>query len=318
MPILSAAEMSEFLEAAGEIIKFQTEDEVDIFAEKQLKTALYEFQAVKRVPLSEIRWIVNGQRRLSLIESILEFKELQTLEIHFFKPNMKGNWDFDMPTKKIVLLGHGLGGVETFHYDSLKLNKWDMSQGVKRSKVMIRGFIMDYYFPRSIKTKSRESLDQLKRYFIPQLMTLEDLWQVVRATGVVPFSFKVSLYTQQERLTYNIDLVNNRLIKDFRGGVILVKEKATRSSLDNYNFDRILAATDMKDKVKKVFVTLYDMKHATASDLSFSFGMTDNMARNCLDAIVTRGFASKEGTAPMEVYEINSKNLQDMHNVRDD
>ncbi len=310
--------MNEFLEAAGEIIKFQKEDEVDIYAEKQLKTAFYEFQAVKKIPLAEIRWIVNGHKYLSLLDPILEFKELRTLEIHFFKPDMKGNWDYDLPTKKIVLLGHGLGGVETFHYDSLKLTKWDMSQGVKRSKVMIRGFISEYYYPRSIRTKSRDSMDQLKRYFIPRLMTLEDLWQVIRSTGVVPFTLKISLYTQQERLTYNMDLVNNRLIRDFRSGVISVKEKMARSPMDNYNFDRILASTDMKEKVKKVFITLYDMKHATASDLSFSFGMTDNMARNCLEAIVSRGYASKEGSAPMEAYEINSKNLQDIHSGLDD
>ncbi len=303
--------MADVTGVIGEIIKFQKDDEVDQFTVKKLNSAYYEHRAIQRTPLAELRWVVNGNKRLSLLESFLEFEELRTLEIHFFKPNMKQNWDYDVPTKKVVLLGHGLGGVETFHYDSLKLNKWDLSQGVKRSKVMIRGFISNFYYPMSIKTKLKDDQDALNRIFIPELMTLENIWQIVRTTGVVPFTLHLCLYTQTERITYYLDLVNNQLIKDFRSGVISVKEKANRSSMDNYNFDRVLASTDMKDKVKKVFIALYDMNHATASDISFSFGMTDNMARNCLEALVTRGFASKEGVSPREVYEINSLDLEE-------
>ncbi len=302
--------MSDILGVCGKIIQFQKNDEVDVYAEKQLKTAYYGFQSARKVPMAGVRYVVNGKKRLSLLESILEFDSLEKLEIHFFKPNMKQNWDYDAPTKKIVLLGRGLGGVETFRYDPYKLDKWDLSQGIKRSKAMIRGFISEFYFPRSIKTKTRDSRDALKRIFVPELMTLEKLWQVVRTTGVVPFSFHVCIYTQQERFTYDIDLVNNRLTKDFRSGSISIKERVERSSMDNFNFDRILASTDMKDLVKRVFITLYDMENTTASDISYSFGITETMAKNCLDAIASRGYADKIGTPPREIYEINSENLK--------
>ena len=66
----------------------------------------------------------------------------------------------------------------------------------------------------------------------------------------------------------------------------------------------------MKDLVKRVFITLYDMENTTASDISYSFGITETMAKNCLDAIASRGYADKIGTPPREIYEINSENLK--------
>jgi len=309
--------MEERLALCRKIIDFSQTEEIDLFAEKQLRKALVEYKSMKKTPLAEIRYIVNGKKFTSLLEAMLEFEELETLEIHFFKPKMSENWDYNVPTKKLVLLGHGLGGVQVFDYDPYSLKKWDGSQSMKKEKVMIRGFITQFYYPQSIKSKTA-GIDQGEvRLFVPALKTLEMVWKDVRESGVLPIQLHISAFTPDNRYNYELDLTNDTVLKDFRGGVVPLRSRAERESIDYFNFDKILASTDMRDLVKKVFITLFDMNDITPIDIALSFKITDTMAKNSLDALVTRGLADKEGYPPREIFEINSNNLKSGQDTKD-
>ena len=310
--------MEDALASCRKIIDFSTQEEIDIYAEKQLKAAFLEHKNTKKVALATVRYVVNGKKMTSLLDAILEFEELKTLELHFFRPRMNENWDYNVPTKKLVLLGHGLGGVQVFDYDPYKLDKWSGGQTMKNEKVMIRSFISKYYYPRSIKSKSADIHSETKRLYVPNLMTLEKQWEEIRKLGVVPFQLHISAYTPTNRYNYELDLVGNRIFKDFRGGTVPLKGKASRESLDYFNFDKILATTDMRDLVKRAFITLFDVNELTAFDIAHSFGITDTMAKNSLDAIVSRGLAEKDGHPPREIYMINSENLKTGENSPND
>ncbi len=301
--------MKDILQTCNKLIRFSTTEEIDFHAEKQLKTSLYEYRSVKKVPLAAVRFVVNGEKVKSLLDAMVEFEELKTLEVQFFKPRLKENWDYNQPTKSLILIGQGLGGVQTFGYDAFKLKKWDTSQSINREKVMIRCFISKFYFPRSIKTKSANIHDGHVRPYVPELMTLERLWEEIRQTGVVPFQLHISAYKPTSRYNYELDLVNNTLLKDFRGGTMPLRDRKVRGSIEHFNFDMILATTEMKDLVKRVFITLFDVKELTAADIALSFGVTDTMAKNSLDAIVSRGLAEKEGHPPREIYSITAESL---------
>jgi hypothetical protein len=106
-----------------------------------------------------------------------------------------------------------------------------------------------------------------------------------------------------------MDMVNSAMLKDFRGGQAPLKNLAKRSTIDYLNFDMVLAATDMKDIVKRAFINLFECEKATAFDIAHSMHITDQIASNALNAIVTRGFAKALGTGPSQVFFIDLEAL---------
>ncbi len=301
--------MTDPLKLCQKIVHFGPKEEVDFHAEKELKRAFFEYRQAPKKALASISYMVNGKEYASLLEAIVEKEELATAGIRFFNPDLEENWDYNVPTKAIALMGKGMGWVERFTYKSFSLDKWDKEQQMLRDSVMLRAFPVRFYFPQSIKTKSIDPRAAPVRPYVPKLITLEALWRVIRDKGLVPFEIRVCAYTKEQRYSYDLDLVNNRLLKDFRGGQVAVRNRAERSSIDYLNFDMILASTEMKDIVKKAFIELFEVTEATAFDISHTMGITDLMGKNSLDAIVSRGLADKEGNPPRESYSINSENL---------
>ncbi|MFO7619136.1 MAG: hypothetical protein R6W91_05720 [Thermoplasmata archaeon] len=301
--------MTDPLELCQAILHLGSEEEVDLHAENELRRTFYEYQAAQKKPLACVTYMVNGREYSSLLEAMHREEALENLGIRFLKPDLKENWDFNTPTKTLVLLGKGMGALERFSYDSFKLDKWDMHQHLQRDNIMIRGFPTWLYYPQSIKTKSRDPLAAPVRPYIPKLVMLEKFWGHVRENGMVPFELRVCAYTKSARYTYDIDLINNAMLKDFRGGQAPLRNLAQRGIVDYLNFDMVLASTDMKDMVKRAFINLFEMEYATAFDIAHSMHITNQMAANALNAIVSRGFAIKEGTSPRELYSINSQAL---------
>ena len=301
--------MTDPLELCQAILKLGPEEEVDYHAEKELKRWLLEYIATPKKPLADIAYMINGKEYASLLDAFVREEELENAGIRFLKPNLKENWDYNTPTKTIALMGKGMGWVEHFSYDTFSLDKWDRQQHIQRENVMIRAFITKFYYPESIKTKSEDPLAGPIRHYIPKVRLMEDMWNHIRSTGMVPFEIRVCTYTKNARYSYDLDLVNNTLLKDFRGGQATLRNKAERTVIDYLNFDTILAATDMKDIVKKTFINLFEMEQAIAFDISHSMGITDQMATNALNSIVHRGYAEKQGSAPREIYSINPEAL---------
>ena len=251
--------MTDPLKHCQTILHFGPEDEVDFHAEKMMNRAYTEYRQAVRKPLATLQYMVNGDEYQSLLEALAEVDELETAGFRFVEPDLDENWDFNVPTKTIVLMGNGAGWVDRFDYNAFSLQKWDRGQHVQREPVMIRSFPTRFYYPQSIKTKSIDPLAGEKRLYIPKLMTLEELWTDVRKTGLVPFEIRLCTYTRDARYSYDLSLVHNRLLKDFRGGQVPLTNKASRTAMDYMNFDMVLALTDMKDLVKKVFIELFEV-----------------------------------------------------------
>jgi hypothetical protein len=301
--------MTDPLELCQAILHLGSEEEVDLHAEKELRRHYFEYGAAQKKTLAGTAYMVNGREYNSLLEAMGSEESLESAGIRFIKPDLAENWDFNTPTRTLVLMGKGMGVLERFSYDSFRLDKWDKHQQIQRDNVMIRGFLTRFYYPQSIITESEDPLAGPKRPYIPKLVLLEDLWNHIRSTGMVPFEMRVCAYTKTARYIYDIDMINNTMLKDFRGGQAPLRNQAKRTIIDYLNFDMVLASTDMKDIVKRAFINLFESEYATASDLAYSMHITSQMAANALTALVTRGLATKEGVAPREIFSINSEAL---------
>jgi len=291
------------------ILHLGPEEDVDMHAEKEMKRHFLEYKASQKKALASVEFLVNGTEYSSLLGALAAEPRLENLGIKFLKPSMGENWDYNTPTKTLLLMGRGQGVLERFSYDAFSLDKWDMAQQLRRENVMIRGFISRFYFPQSILSESEDPLAAPKRMYIPKLIGLEEMWSHVRGTGMVPFEIRVCAYTRTARYTYDLDLVSSAMLKDFRGGQAPLRNRAERGIIDYLNFDTVLASTDMKDIVKKAFINLFESEFITAPDLAISMHITNQMAANALEAVHSRGFAVKEGAPPREIYSINSEAL---------
>jgi hypothetical protein len=301
--------MRDALELCQAILHLGSEEEVDLHAEKEMKRHYLEYDASQRKALATLAYLVNGSEYETLLEALHTEDSLENAGFKFLKPDLGENWDYNTPTKTLVLMGNGTGILERFSYEAFKLDKWDRTQQVQRDNVMIRGYISKFYYPQSIISESEDPLAAPKRMYVPKLIRLEEMWKHIRATGMVPFEIRVCAYTKTARYSYDIDMLRNVMLKDFRGGQAPLRNRASRTIIEYLNFDTVLASTDMKDLVKKAFINLFESEFATAPDLAHSMHITPPMAHNALEAIVTRGLAEKEGAAPREVFTINSEAL---------
>jgi len=301
--------MTDPLELCEAILHMGSEEEVDLHAEKELKRHYLEYRSSQKKPLASVGYMVNGSEYAFLLEALNDERKLENLGLRFKNPDLDENWDYNTLTRTLVLMGKGTGVLERFSYDAFSLSKWDRNQQMQRDNVMIRGFISRFYYPQSIISESEDPHAAPKRMYVPRLAMLEEMWNHVRSTGMVPFEIRVCAYTKTARYTYDIDLIGNTMLKDFRGGQAPLRNRAERGIIDYLNFDTVLASTDMKDLVKKAFVNLFESEYATGPDLAYSMHITPQMAANALEAIYSRGFALKEGARPREVYSINSKAL---------
>jgi len=301
--------MTNTLELCQAILHLGSEEEVDLHAEKELRRHYFEYNAAQKKALAGTTYMVNGREYDSLLDAIHQEENLENAGIRFIKPDLAENWDFNTPARMLLLMGEGMGCLERFSYDSFRLNKWDKSQPIQRDNVMIRGFLTRFYYPQSIISESEDPLAAPKRLYIPRLVKIEDLWQHIRSTGMVPFEMRFCAYTKTARYTYDINMINNTMLKDFRGGQAPLRNLAQRKIIDYLNFDMVLASTDMKDIVKKAFINLFESEYATAGDIAHSMHITNQMAGNALNAIVTRGLAKKQGSPPREIFSIDSDAL---------
>lgn len=301
--------MTDALELCQAILHLGPEEEVDLHAEKELRRHYFEYTGANKKALAAASFLVNGTEYASLLEALREEEDLQNLGIRFSRPDLRENWDYNTPTKTLVLMGRGAGFLERFSYRAFSLDKWDMSQPVQRENVMIRGFIRDYYYPRSILSESRDPLAEPVRPYIPKLVPLEEMWSHVRSTGMVPFEVRICAYTKAARYAYDIDMPRSAMLKDMRGGQAPLRNLAKRSTIDYLNFDMVLASTEMKDIVKGAFINLFEAEKATAIDIAHSMHITDQIAANALSAIAARGLAKVLGSPPMQVFQIDLEAL---------
>jgi hypothetical protein len=117
--------MTDPLEHCQTILHFGPEEEVDFHAERQMKRSFTEYRQSKKVALASLQYMVNGEEFDSLLQALAEVEELETAGLRFVEPNLDENWDFNVPTKSIVLMGNGAGWVDRFSYDSFSLQKWN-------------------------------------------------------------------------------------------------------------------------------------------------------------------------------------------------
>ncbi len=302
--------MMDILRKCEAVIGLGPESEVDEYAVKEMKKRVKSHLQRKRPALAELAFVINNKPYDSLLDALLDVESIRSMEVRFLRPNIRENWDFNAPTKLIKAIEGGYGGVAFFNYEAKALDKWAHAGELIEKKAMIRAFPVEFYVPRSIATMSRYVQEDPPRPLVPRLLPMEKTWDAMRKVGTLPLIARICAYTHEERFSYDLDVIEGALLRDFRAEHMPVTRKKKRSPEEYFYFDKIYASTDLPLLPKQIFEAVFESDGLTASDISHFFKITMDMALNNLRALVSRGLVESEGRPPFETYRVTFEALK--------
>ena len=295
--------MEETFEACQRLLRFAPEGEVDDYARKRLREEMLEHAQAKKHVLASVFYTVGGKTYKHFLDVLNDAEPGAEISIGLFHPDLNANWDYDTPIKSIVIGRKGFGSLERFSYDAYSFQKWDFTEHPIKDRAMFMGNFTHYHVVESIKTHTIRNQKGLDLPYDPKLHPFDALHAEVREGKVIPFRMRLCGYTQEARHAAVIDLLDDVLVMDFRGGKLPLKGMLTRPPLDCLAFDRVFASEKLPEHVANAFIMVFERTGTTVFDVSQVMGLIENSARHTLGALVARGFVSKAGHPPREIYE---------------
>lgn len=251
----------------------------DAFSRDSLARAFEEYQQLKGVPLAPVRLTLGGRPFAHLFEALADpevtlWEGSLTLE---HPPPAGPAWEWSRPVREI-----------TFHADgSADLVPLD---GGAPERAIGRILRRDYYVPGpATGTVSRRRLADDPR---PGLLPLSPAVQLLRKSGFVPFGVAVLLYTSQERVRYDLDLVDSTLLKDPRAGKLPLARRVRRTSRVAHDVDSFLARGELAVRTARVLEVLVESHGLTPIEVSEVFGGVREFGSSALRTLQSRGLAS--------------------------
>lgn len=299
--------MSNVFSACRKMLRFAPPTEVDDYAEKQLRNAVFErvgdrFTGGEHI--ADFRLKINDRTFDWIYDAFVEEEEIKRFELEFYNPKIESEWNYNVPTRCIKILPGALGWIYTIERDMVAT--WDMLESSTEQKCMFRGYITSYYKPCSLKKSTTISAEELEPF---QLADFETIWKNVKKNYIVPFRLRLCAYTQQTRYAYDLDLVNNKLVKDIREGKIVATNHEPRSAMQFYQMDKILSSTKLPELAKKIFEAVFECKIIDVVELAHAFGLTENTTRTYLGLLFKANYLDIIGIPPNERYKINMKKI---------
>ena len=292
-------------------MEFAPSSMVDGYAKKQLKNSIRKYKSSTEVKLADVEFKFDGYKYQSLLDALYDLKRWDEMEVHILHPNTKERWEYDTPTKVIKITGHGRGGLMLFPINPFALNQWNPKQKPAFESSMFRGYLSHFFSPESIKARSKK-YDEKPLIPPKTLCTLIELWEDIRKKGIVPFQLALCAYTKSRRYVYQLDVLDNALLRDFRDGKIPIANRLFRHPLDYYHLDNLLSTQELPDLAKKVLAVFFDLEEANAADIEIGLGITERMAWDNISALAKRGLIDAVGKPPKAKYVINLENIREL------
>jgi len=301
--------MPDILEKCEKIMNFAPDPMVDNYAKKQLDLNLKKYQNSIERRLADISFLIDDKHYPSFLDAIYENKEWNEIEIQFFHPNTQEVWEYDTPTRLIKINQQGKGALMVFHVDPFSLNQWNSKQEPIIEPAMFMSYLAYFYSPESIKAHTKK-FDEKPLIPPKPLCPLAELWEDIRKKGIVPFQIAICAYTQKRRYLYQLNILDNFILKDFRDGKIPIANRIFRQPMDYFYLDRLLSLQELPDLAKKVLQVFFELDEANVADIEIGLGITEKMAKDNINALAKRGLIDTIGKPPRAKYMINLDNVK--------
>jgi len=255
----------------------------DAYSELALAQRWEEYHPRRRDTLSPFALTVDGRPFATLYSAVLDPEvPADRVELVLTDPPPHGpGWEYLAPFSALQFLEDGgaeLHGIE------------EGDHPLRRAIARIR--LLDYFVPHSEDERTDAGVGLRPPVPFTTLLPLSRLVRAVRATGVVPLSVSLLLYLSDERVRIEVDLTDNRLLKDPRAGRLPMTRFATRSPRTAHLLDAYLARADLPGSTARAFEILAESTGLSSVELSQVLGGVREMTQGSLDLLVSRGLAA--------------------------
>jgi hypothetical protein len=303
--------MSDILEKCHRIMNFAPPQMVDNYAERHLDQEIKKFQRSKEKALADVRFKIDGYQYSSLLDAIYDVDFWKEMEIHFFHPRTDVIWEYDTPTKIIKINSAGRGALMIFPIDPFSLRQWNPNQEPEIVPAMFSSYLCHFYSPESIKSQTNK-VDEKPLIPPRPLCTPLELWQDIRDKGIVPFQLTLCAYSKENRFVYQLDVLENAFLMDFRNGKIPIANRIPRNTLDFYHLDHFLSTMELPDLAKKVLQVIFELEEVVVADIEIGLGITEKMAVNNVNALAKRGLITPLGKPPKAKYVVDLRQMKEL------
>ena len=258
----------------------------DKYSERALDRALEEYRARRREKLTPFEARVDGTAYPSILQAILAPTPFGQLTVEFPEASRADpGWEFLRPTRSLTLENDGSATLVPLGTDG------DSVRGVAR--LLLR----ETYLPRSA-IQDREAIGGVHAT-APRgdLFTLPAWAAFIRETGIVPLYIGVLLYLPEERLRYELDLVDNGLLPDLRHGRLRGVARVRRSSRIAHAVDRFIARGEVSLPNARALEVVFETRGVTPIDLAPLFGGVRERATSSLETLKDHGLVTLDRTS---------------------
>ncbi len=128
----------------------------------------------------------------------------------------------------------------------------------------------------------------------PELFTPKAFAGYLRATGIVPFALAVAVYFPDERVRYEIDLVDSLLVADPRTRRIAPERRVARTSRIGHAVDVIVGSGELSLPSVRALETVVESNGLTAVEMAPIYGGVRELGASALDSLVARKLLALE------------------------
>lgn len=257
----------------------------DSYSGRALDRAYEEYRARRREKVTTFVPRVDGVEVPSLLHALLTNTPFAQLQLDVPQGSaVDPAWEFLRPAHSISIAEDGAAFVTPL----------DPEQSP--SRVMARLLLRDVYLPRSA-LQDREATRG-----VPTAAPRGDLFtppawaQFVRRTGIVPFSVALLLYFPDERVRYELDLIDNGLLPDLRHGRLRGVAHVRQPARIGHAVDRMIARGDIPLLNARALEIVAETRGVTALDLAPVFGGVRERAASALETLRARGLLTLDRT----------------------
>lgn len=241
-----------------------------------LTAAYHEYLPRRGEPLSAFTFGEPGAADGSLFAAITDPAfDFSSTELVLTNPPPAGpGWEYLRPFSRLILLPDG--SAEVFGPD-----------GGAPTRAMVRVLLRENYAPPP-EGRGPKALQSAMR----SLATPARAVEYVRATGVVPFSVALLLYFSEERIRLELDVLEDRVLRDLRAGRFPLGRRVRRPPRVAYSVDSYVARGTLPIVSTRVLEILSETHGTTAVELSPVFGGARELVQTTLHGLAARRLAS--------------------------
>lgn len=253
----------------------------DSYSAKALDRALEEYRGRRRERITPFVSHVDGKRFPSLLHALLGDSPFRRLSLEFPEASADDPaWEFLRPVSSLVLEEDGAASVSPLDGTGSPL------------RAMARLMVRENYVPRSALQDREATQGVAAAAPRTDLFTPPGWAEFVRRSGVVPFAAAVLLYFPEERLRYELDLIDSGLLPDLRHGRLRGVAHAPQPSRVAHAVDRYIAHGGVSLPNARALEIVFETRGVTAIDMAPVFGGVRERATSSLETLRARGLVT--------------------------